>query len=56
VTVDAVDLLRRLLREGPVYVDERYRVLTDSEGYRELTVTDEEFAYCQRLASEEEGT
>jgi hypothetical protein len=39
VTVDAVDLLRRLLREGP-----------------ELTVTDEEFAYCQRLASEEEGT
>jgi hypothetical protein len=43
-----------LLREGPVYVDERYRVLTDSEGYRELTVTDEEFAYCQSLASGEE--
>jgi hypothetical protein len=52
VTVDPVDLLRRLLTEV-VVVNERYGVLCDSDGYRQLVVTDEEMAYCRALSGEE---
>jgi hypothetical protein len=48
MTIDSEDLLRRLLTDV-VVVDEKYKQLSDSDGYRVTPVSDEEIVYCRKL-------
>lgn len=46
---EAERLLRRLLQEGVVVVDDRYGEVSDAEGYRSVPATEEERAWLRRL-------